>query len=149
MTSPLRISFEVACPAEHAFAVWTSRIGTWWPPDHTVSGEADLTVVLEGVVGGRIFERTSEGVEHDWGTVTIWEPPATLGYSWHLGRDPEDATDVEVHFVAQDEATTRIEIEHRGWERLGESALAWRDRNRIGWETMLPHLVAAIEEGDN
>ena len=149
MTSPLRISFEVACPAEHAFAVWTSRIGTWWPPDHTVSGEADLTVVLEGVVGGRIFERTSEGVEHDWGTVTIWEPPTTLGYSWHLGRDPEDATDVEVHFVAQDEATTRIEIEHRGWERLGESALAWRDRNRIGWETMLPHLVAAIEEGDN
>ena len=104
MTSPLRISFEVACPAEHAFAVWTSRIGTWWPPDHTVSGEADLTVVLEGVVGGRIFERTSEGVEHDWGTVTIWEPPAALGYSWHLGRDPEDATDVEVHFVAHDEA---------------------------------------------
>jgi hypothetical protein len=148
VTSPLRISFEVACPAEHAFAVWTSRIGTWWPPDHTVSGQADLTVVLEGVVGGRIFERTNEGVEHDWGTVTIWEPPAAFGYSWHLGRDPEDATDVEVHFVAEDEATTRIEIEHRGWERLGESALAWRDRNRIGWETMLPHLVAAIEEGD-
>ena len=148
MISPLRISFEVACPAEHAFAVWTSRIGTWWPRDHTVTGEADLTVVLEGEVGGRIFERTSGGVEHDWGAVTIWDPPATLGYSWHLGRDRDDATDVEVRFVAEGEATTRIEIEHRGWERLGESATVWRDRNRIGWETMLPHLVAAIERGE-
>jgi hypothetical protein len=91
VTSPLRISFEVACPAEHAFAVWTSRIGTWWPPDHTVSGEADLTVVLEGVVGGRIFERTSEGVEHDWGTVTIWErrrPSATRGTSAGTRKTP-------------------------------------------------------------
>jgi hypothetical protein len=42
---------------------------------------------------------------------------------------------------------TRVEIEHRGWERLGESATAWRDRNRTGWETMLPHLVAAIAKG--
>jgi hypothetical protein len=26
MTTPLRISFDVACPAEHAFRVWTSGI---------------------------------------------------------------------------------------------------------------------------
>ena len=47
MTSPLRITFDVACPAEHAFAMWTSRIGTWWPPDHTVTGDQDLAIVLE------------------------------------------------------------------------------------------------------
>lgn len=33
MTAPLRMSFDVACPAEHAFAVWTSGIGVWWPAD--------------------------------------------------------------------------------------------------------------------
>ena len=71
MTSPLRISFDVACPAEHAFALWTSRIGTWWPPDHTVTGEPGLAVVLEGGVGGRIYERTAAGTEHDWGQVTM------------------------------------------------------------------------------
>ena len=27
--------------AEHAFSVWTSGIGTWWPPDHTVTGRAE------------------------------------------------------------------------------------------------------------
>src|SRR5690348_7624077 len=29
MTEPLRMTFDVACPAEHAFTVWTSAIGTW------------------------------------------------------------------------------------------------------------------------
>lgn len=63
MTSPLRITFDVACPAGHAFDMWTARIGTWWPSDHTVAGERDLLVMLEGAVGGRIFERTVAGVE--------------------------------------------------------------------------------------
>ena len=148
MTSPLRICFEVACPAEHAFAMWTERIGTWWPPNHTVTGEPDLTVVLEGRLGGRIYERTGDGAEHDWGAVTVWVPPTRLGYSWHLGRQDTDATDVEVRFIAQSERVTRIEIEHSGWERLGQTAEAWRDRNRTGWETLLPYLVAALETGD-
>ena len=39
---PIRLAFEVACPADHAFEVWTGRIGQWWPADHTVSGEPGL-----------------------------------------------------------------------------------------------------------
>lgn len=148
MTSPLRVSFEVACAAPHAFDVWTTRIGTWWPPDHTVSGRRDVLVVLEGEVGGRIFERTDDGVEHDWGVVTVWEPPTRLGYLWHLGGNASQATDVEIRFVAIGPRETRIEVEHRGWERLGTMAGAWRDRNRIGWESLLPHVAAAIERGD-
>jgi hypothetical protein len=45
-------------------------------------------------------------------------------------------------------AETRVEIEHGGWDRLGQSAEHWRDRNRIGWETLLPYFLAAIEKGD-
>jgi uncharacterized protein YndB with AHSA1/START domain len=141
---PIRLTFDVACPVEHAFAVWTGRIGQWWPRDHTVSGEVDVVVVLEGRVGGRIFERRANGLEHDWGEVTTWEPPRRLGYLWHLNRDRSDATDVQVTFVAVDDATTRVEIEHRGWERLGAGAETWRDRNRGGWSTLLPHFVDAV-----
>jgi hypothetical protein len=54
---PIRLSFEVDCPVDHAFAVWTGRISQWWPKDHTVSADDDMTVVLEGRRGGRIFER--------------------------------------------------------------------------------------------
>lgn len=146
MIDPIRLTFEVACPVEHAFDTWTRKIGRWWPKDHTVSAEQDLTVVLEGRRGGRIFERRASGVEHDWGEITIWEPPTRLGYTWHLNRDLSDATDVEIRFVARGEAATSIEIEHRGWERLGANGRDWRDRNRGGWATLLPHYVVAVHE---
>ena len=124
----------MACPPEKAFRTWTERIATWWPADHTVTGEGDLLVVLEPRVGGRLFERTRGGDEHDWGRVTVWEPPRRLGYTWHLRADRSDATDVEIRFVPAG-GGTRVEIEHRGWERLGaEPGRDWRDRNFGGWE---------------
>jgi len=144
MIEPLRMSFEVACSTDHAFATWTSGISSWWPEDHTVTAEAGLEVVLEPRVGGRIYERTQAGTEHEWGHVTAWEPPARLGYLWHLRRDHRHATDVEIRFIALAEDRTRVEIEHRGWERLGEAAVDWRDRNRDGWQTLLPHYITAI-----
>jgi uncharacterized protein YndB with AHSA1/START domain len=139
---PIGIAFEVACPVDRAFELWTAGIARWWPRDHTVTAADDLTVVLEGRVGGRIFERLPGGIEHDWGEVTVWEPPTRLGYTWHLNRDRTDATDVEIRFASRG-ATTRVEIEHRGWERLGTGGQDWRDRNRGGWATLLPHYVAA------
>lgn len=147
MIEPIRLSFEVDCPADHAFEVWTARIGTWWPADHTVTGEEGLAVTLEGRAGGRIFERTHGGIEHDWGEVTIWEPPARLGYLWHLRRDRADATEVEIRFVDAGSGRTRVEIEHRGWERLGAEGESWRDRNHGGWATLLPHFRAMVAGG--
>jgi Activator of Hsp90 ATPase homolog 1-like protein len=144
---PLKISFDLACPAAHAFEVWTLRIGTWWPSDHTVTGHPDQ-VVLQAGVGGRIFERTADGVEHDWGHVTGWDPPKQLTYLWHLGADPSNATEVEIQFLPLGEAATRVEIEHRGWEVLGDAGSQWRDRNRDGWSTLLPHFQAALAKGD-
>lgn len=143
MIEPLQLSFEVACSAEHAFATWTSRISDWWPHDHTVSGQAGLEVVLEPGVGGRVYERTLAGIEHDWGQVTAWEPPARVAYLWHLRRDRGHATDVEIRFIALADDRTRVEIEHDGWDRLGDSAADWRDRNRHGWQTVIPHYTTA------
>jgi activator of Hsp90 ATPase-like protein len=147
VTEPLRFSFDVGCPVEHAFGVWTGRINLWWPADHTVSGHPDTEVVLEPRLGGRIFERTADGVEHEWGEVTLWEPPHRLGYLWHLRTDRSAATEVEIRFIAATEASTRIEIEHAGWERLGDAAPQWRDRNRMGWATLFPHFKAAARPG--
>ena len=147
MTPPLRFEFSVECPAPHAFSVWTSGIAAWWPADHTVTGEAGLDVVLEPVVGGRIFERTASGAEHDWGEVTVWEPPDRLAYRWFLRADRSDATDVAISFVAEGASRTRVEITHAGWERLGARGGAWRERNQQGWSTLLPHYRAAVGGG--
>jgi len=141
---PLRLSFDVERPADHAFDVWTRDIGRWWPADHTATGEPDLAVILEPRVGGRIYERTTDGREVDWGEILAWEPPDRFVYSWHLKRTREDATEVEIRFVATSIASTRVEIEHRGWERLGSEGPTWRDRNRGGWDTLLPHYLAAL-----
>ena len=146
MIEPISLSFEVDCPVDHAFEVWTTGIARWWPKDHTVSAEDDLTVVLEPRSGGRIYERRASGVEHDWGEVTIWEPPGRLGYTWHLNRDRSDATDVEIRFLPLGDATTRVEIEHRGWERLGTDGQPWRDRNQGGWATLLPQYIRVVTE---
>lgn len=141
------MSFELDCPAGHAFNTWTGRIATWWPASHTVSGDADANVVLEGHVGGRIFERSAAGDETDWGEVTVWEPPRRLGYLWHIRRDRADATDVEITFADRPGGGTVVDIEHRGWERLGRAGPAWRDANRAGWSGLLPHFTAACHQG--
>jgi len=144
VTEPLRLSHEIACPADHAFAVWTERIATWWPRGHTTSGDPTAVVVLERRVGGRIFERTADGTEVDWGEVTRWEPPRRLGYLWHIGRDRRAATDVELTFVDLGDGTTRLEIVHGGGDRLGPDRVELRDANTRGWSALLPAFDAAI-----
>ena len=146
MIEPIRLAFEVACPVEHAFATWTERTSTWWPVSHTVSVADGLEVIFEPRVGGGIFERTAVGDEHDWGEITAWEPPRRLGYLWHLRADRADATDVEITFVPIDAGTTRVEIEHSGWDRLGAAGEERRDRNRGGWGGLLPHFIEAANE---
>ncbi|MGZ8475428.1 MAG: SRPBCC family protein [Candidatus Limnocylindria bacterium] len=147
MIEPIRLAFDVACPPAEAWTAWTERIGQWWPADHTVSAEPELEVTLESGVGGRIYERTAGGDEHDWGEVTVWEPPTRLAYLWHLKRDRADATEVEIRFTGLGADSTRVEIEHRGWERLGADGVSWRDRNFGGWSTLLPHYIAAVGGG--
>jgi uncharacterized protein YndB with AHSA1/START domain len=141
---PLEVTVDVACPPADAFAVWTERIDLWWPKGHSVGGDTDVVVVLEPGVGGRIYERTRDGREIDWGEVTRWDPPVHLAYLWHIRRDRRDATDVAIRFVDRGDGTTRVEIRHSGWERLGAGGAAWRDANRGGWAGLLPHYVELV-----
>jgi uncharacterized protein YndB with AHSA1/START domain len=143
---PIALDFTVGCPPAHAFDVWATRTSTWWPHGHSVSGEPGLAITFEPRPGGRIFERTPAGEEHDWGEVLAWEPPRRLAYVWHLRQDKRDATRVEITFAAEG-AGTRVSIVHSGWERLGDRAAPLRERNRNGWGGLLPHYARAAEAG--
>jgi uncharacterized protein YndB with AHSA1/START domain len=129
----------VEAPQEHAFDTYARGIGRWWPKTHTFSGLDALQVVLEGQVGGRIFERARDGREWEWGRVLVWEPPDRLVYSWHLRTGPEHATEVEILFRPIDADSTSVEIEHRGWEAWGDEGQEQRDKHGGGWLTLLPH----------
>jgi uncharacterized protein YndB with AHSA1/START domain len=145
---PIRLSFLVSCSAEHAFAVWTEKASLWWPAGHTVSGETDTRVAFEPRVGGRIFERTSGGREIDWGEVRLWEPPRRLAFMWHMRVPRDQSTDVEITFADQGDGSTRVEIEHRGWERLGAVASDRREGNERGWSEMSRFFIAACVRAD-
>ena len=136
MTSdPLVFEFEVRCSVEHAFDTWCRRTSLWWPKSHSRSGDPELEVVIEGRIGGAIYERTSGGEKHVWGEVTAWEPPNRLAYAWHIYGSREEATDVEIRFAGR-EGETLVTIVHAGWERLGERGGDLRERNTNGWKTL-------------
>ena len=138
--APVRRTVSVACSPERAFELFTERMADWWPTStHSLSGDRTDTVVVEAKVGGRLYEVDSDGTEHPWGSVLVWEPPSRFAVEWRLGSDT--STDWEVTFTP-DADGTRVELVHRHWERLGAEASATRDSYENGWVTVLDAYVA-------
>jgi uncharacterized protein YndB with AHSA1/START domain len=109
-----------------------------------MSGDPQTRVCLEGQVGGRFYEQASDNAEYDWGAVEIWDPPRRLAFTWFLGSDPKLPTRVEVQFVPLEGGQTRVEVEHRGPELIGE---LWWQRVKIfqgGWEAVLGSYAGVV-----
>jgi uncharacterized protein YndB with AHSA1/START domain len=147
--APVVRTITVAASQERAFKVFTEQFGSWWPKEYSI-GDADMAdFVLEPKVGGRWYEVGVDGKECDTGRVTAYEPPDRVVVAWHLDGtwqydpDPEHASELEVKFVAEGEHSTRVELEHRNFDRHGAGAEAVRggvDDER-GWNYCL-HLFA-------
>lgn len=130
----------VHCGIEHAWQVFTVELGSWWPIEgHTVGAvEHVAAVVVEEGPGGRVVERWHDGTEHVWAEIVAWEPPDRLVLSWHPGRATEEpSTEVEVRFLEERGGFTRIVLEHRAWERLGNRAADSRADYDAGWPPVL------------
>ena len=138
-------SVTVSVPVERAFDVFTAEIGTWWPlRTHAVDTERSETVVMEGRVGGRLYERTPSGEEHVWGTLVDWEPPNRIVYSWHPGRGEETAQEVEITFSPEGDGT-RVDIRHYGWEKLGDRLEDTIASYQEGWDKVIASYAQAAE----
>jgi uncharacterized protein YndB with AHSA1/START domain len=96
---PIRQSVHVDCPVEDAFRLFTERFGDWWPGGET--GEREI----EPWRDGKIIERTTSGEEREWGTVTAWEPPDRLAFTWRPGAGADRAGTVEVEFTVEADGT--------------------------------------------
>jgi len=135
---PVRRAVTVERPLEDAFRVFTEGLGGWWPvATHSIAKDVE-TVVMEGRVDGRLYERTNDGTENDWGRMLAWEPPRRVAFEWHITGTP---TEVEVRFTP-DGYRTRVDLEHRGFERL-EDGKARRNSYNSGWVTVLGRYAEA------
>ena len=140
--APVRKSIFVDAPQALAFDVFTSGIGRWWPKSHKI-GPADLDrPIIEPKEGGRWYELDTDGSQCDIGKVVAWEPPARLVLTWQLNAefkfDPSLVTEVEVQFTPEGSGT-RVNLEHRHLERLGDTAEALREAvdSPGGWSGLL------------
>lgn len=146
----VRQSITVAASQSLAFEVFTRRLGEWWPREYSIGATEMADFVIQPRNGGRWYEVGVDGAECDTGRVTAYEPPDRLVLAWHLdGRwafdpDPDHASEVEIRFIPEGDGRTRLELEHRHFERHGDGAYAVREAvaSRGGWG----HCFAAYDK---
>lgn len=148
----LRCSFLVSAPAERAFATFTGALTDWWVTEYTWSGPETLAELgMEPRAGGMLYEIGPYGFRADWGRVLTWDPPRRLVFTWQIGPDrvpvpdPARASEVEVVFLAEAPEQTRVELEHRHFDRHGESAEGYRQALTAGWHELLSRYVATVD----
>jgi uncharacterized protein YndB with AHSA1/START domain len=130
-SAPVRTSIVVEAPRQRAFEVFTQDMKAWWPEDHHMLDGEIGEMIFEPRAGGRVYDRATDGRECTWARVLAYEPPDRVMFTWDIGpsweieTDLERASEVEVRFIAESDARTRVELEHRHLERHGE-----------GWEGM-------------
>lgn len=146
----IRKSLSIRCPPDRAFAVFTREIGRWWPLQRGFSVDRTRAhqIFLDDRVGGRFYERFTDGTEAEIGRVLRCEPPHLVVFSFALSGW-ETPTEVEVRFAAEP-GGTRVEFEHRGFE----VSPTMQERGKSfagGWDIVLAHYLdeANRQQGDN
>jgi uncharacterized protein YndB with AHSA1/START domain len=146
--APVVKEVDVKAPPERAFALFTARMGAWWPRTHSIGASPQVEVVVEPYAGGRWFERGEDGAECPWGRVLDWAPPRRLLLAWQIDAafkyDPAFETELEITFTDLAPGT-RVRLEHRNLERFGESAAAFAETLGGGWPTIVNAYAAFAE----
>ena len=139
----IRKQLTVEAPLERAFRVFTANMGAWWPKDHHIGTAALKDCVIEPKVNGCWYELGVDGTECEWGKVLEWHPPLRVVLAWQINADwkydPTLLTEVEITFSVIGANETRVDIDHRRLERIGEKAAQARaalDSDQ-GWSSIL------------
>jgi uncharacterized protein YndB with AHSA1/START domain len=148
--APVRKSIRVNASQAHAFEVFTSGIGRWWPRDVTIGKPPMKMAVLEPRQGGRWYELSEDGSQANVGRILVWDPPRRVVVSWEINSqwqpDETVSSEVEVRFIADGSDATLVELEHRNFERMGADAGASMRRDVDGgWPGLLKQFKAAAE----
>jgi hypothetical protein len=151
---PVRKSIAVKASVDHAFRVFTAGFDTWWPRSHHIGKSPMTKGIIEGRAGGRCYSEQADGTECDWGSILVWEPPQRFVMAWQISPawqyepDIAKSSEVEVRFTAEPDGSTRVDLEHRYFERHGAGADDMRSAidSPKGWSGLLDLFLARAEQ---
>ena len=151
---PVCKSITVKASANRAFEVFTEGFDTWWPRSHHIGKSPMKKAILEGKIGGRCYSEQMDGTDCDWGQILVWEPPQRFVIAWQIspgwGYEPDLAksSEVEVRFTPEPDGSTRVDLEHRYFQRHGEGAEAMRTAvdGQMGWGELLQAFATRVEQ---
>ena len=148
--APVRKTIRVKANQAHAFEVFTSGLGRWWPLDHGIGKMPRKAAVMETRLGGRWYELAEDGTETPIGKIIAWEPPQRFVMTWDINSqwqaDTTVSSEVEVEFIADGANATRVELEHRKFEQLGaEPGEKMRKDVDGGWPGLLERFRSEAE----
>jgi uncharacterized protein YndB with AHSA1/START domain len=152
----VRRSVTVKADAARAFRVFTEGFDTWWPRSHHIGKSPMQKAIIEPFVGGRCYSEQVDGTDCPWGQVTTWDPPHRLVFAWQIthqwGFEPDmsKASEVDVRFTPQPDGSTRVDLEHRHFERMGPGSAQVKQavESEGGWGSLLKLFVETVERGD-
>jgi uncharacterized protein YndB with AHSA1/START domain len=153
-STSVRHAIVVESPIDRAFRVFTEDFDRVKPREHNMLGADIAETVFEPHAGGRIYDRGVDGSEFQWARVLTFEPPNRVVFSWDLNpqfqieSDHEKTSEVEVRFIAESDARTRVELEHRNLDRHGPGWEGERDAvgSEGGWPLYLKRYGGLIAE---
>lgn len=142
--APVRKTLVVQATPERAFNVFTAGLDRWWPKSHGLGATPIRESIIEPFVGGRWYTKSEDGAEAVVGHVLVWQPAERFVVTWEISADwksdPRVAftSEVEVRFLRDTAVSTRVELEHRNFERMGAAAgETMRKGVDGGWPTLL------------
>lgn len=146
----VRRSVTVKATQEQAFRVFTHEFDSWWPRTHHIGKSPMKRAIIESSTGGRCYSEQEDGTDCEWGTVLVWEPPHRFVLAWQInemwGYEPsiEKSSEVEVRFTPEADGSTRVDLEHRHFDRHGAAGGTIRKAvsSEGGWGTLLQMFAA-------
>ncbi|MBV8341501.1 MAG: SRPBCC family protein [Gammaproteobacteria bacterium] len=154
--APVRKSLVVDASPPQAFAVFTAGINRWWPKSHGIGAAPITESCIEPFVGGRWYTRHEDGSDAVIGHVRVWQPGERLVVSWEISADwkpdprPAVSSEVEVRFRPEAGGRTRVDLEHRNFERMG-AAGGEKMRKDVdgGWPHLLELYAQNVSQTEN
>jgi uncharacterized protein YndB with AHSA1/START domain len=137
----LRLAAEVEGDALATFDAFTAALDRWW-----ASAAGGAEVDLESHAGGRLVaERAPAEVDVELGRMKLWRPGSRLEAEWREPTWPEGLLTWITASFETTGPTTRIVVEHTGFEQLAAAGDEVARRYETLWRELLDSLRPAAE----